>query len=272
MDSFVRINIVEYRDSSFSETTDNVASEKRLRIFAGNKDAQRTHKEILSLLCTPTMVKELVIGFALSEGLIREQNKIEEKQTWCAERVEIFWKDDEVEVYLPVHVPDAVATLTSGCAHGITFLSNSSVSELPAISEEVIVGVDVVFDLYKEFQKKSDLFRLTGGVHSAALCDEKEIIVFSEDIGRHNAVDKIIGYAFLEQIPLKGKIMLLSGRISSEITMKAVRAQVPILVSRAAPTDMAIQIARKSGITLVGFLRGQRLNVYSKPERILVKS
>lgn len=256
MDSSKRINIVEYRDWAFSETLDSVASEKRLRIFSADK-------EIVSLLCTPTMVKELVIGFGLSEGLLTDNS--DSPPGWCSERIEILWKDEEIEVYLPVNLPEGTVTLTSGCARGVTFMSGEKLDE---IHSNLKVSVHTILGLFREFHKKSELFMSTGGVHNAALCDENEIIVFTEDIGRHNAVDKIIGYAFLENIPMHDKLLLLSGRLSSEIALKAIRARIPILVSRAAPTDMAVRIARESNITMIGFLRGQRLNIYSQPERI----
>ncbi len=261
MNSFTKINIVKYRNELFSETIDNIASEKRLRIFSNNK-------EILSILCTPTMVKELVVGFGISEGLLIDKSHSGSQSGWCSERIEVFWKDEDIEVHLPIDVPGAIATLTSGCAKGVTFISDEKLP--PIVQDDFKVSIKVIFELYKEFQKKSELFKATGGVHNAALCDEKEIIVFTEDIGRHNAVDKIIGYAFLENISLQGKMLLLSGRLSSEITIKAVRANVPIVVSRAAPTDMSIEIARKSNITLIGFLRGQHLNIYSQPERVVI--
>lgn len=256
-----KINITEYRDGSFSETEDTVASEKRLRIISDNR-------EVLSLLCTPVMVRELVVGFVLTEKFLADKNNKDLNQEWCAERVEIVWKDREIEVRLPMNLPEGVAALTSGCGKGVTFISDSSYEKLPVIKDETSISIKAITELYREFQKKSELFRATGGVHSAALCDEKEIIVFTEDIGRHNAIDKIIGYAFLENIPLEGKELLLSGRLSSEITIKAIKANVPILVSRAAPTDLSVEIARNSNITLIGFLRGQHMNIYSHPERI----
>jgi FdhD protein len=256
-----KINIIEYRDGALSGKSDIIASEKRLRIFSNQK-------EILSLLCTPTMVKEFVIGFALSEGLLADTRNGNAAQEWCSERIEILWKDEEIEVTLPVDAPKGTATLTSGCAKGITFISSTSEEELPVINDTASISASVLLELYKEFHKKSELFKETGGVHSAALCDNSEIIIFTEDIGRHNAVDKIIGYAFLENITLQGKILLLSGRLSSEITVKAVRSQMPILVSRAAPTDLSVEIAKKSNLTLIGFLRGQHMNIYSYPERI----
>jgi FdhD protein len=259
MNSSTKINIIQYRNGVPSETIDDVVSEKRLKIFSNDK-------EILSLLCTPTMVKELVVGFALSEGLLKGSDNSEMQQIWCAERIEIFWRNEDIDVHLPVETPEAVATLTSGCGRGVSFTFNE---EFPLIHDNFKVSINTIFELYRGFQKRSELFRTTGGAHIAALCDEKGIIVFAEDIGRHNAVDKIIGYAFLENIPMQGKIMLLSGRLSSEIATKAVRASVPILVSRAAPTDMAVELSKRSNITLIGFLRGQRLNVYSGLERII---
>ncbi len=259
MHPFRKINITEYHDWQFSEKTDHIASEKKLRIFSNNN-------EIVSLMCTPIMVKELVVGFGLSEGLLKGEN--ESPLSWCSERIEIFWKDEEVEVHLPIDAPESTATLTSGCAKGVTFVSEEKLSVL---EDDFKVDVHSLFALYKAFLKKSELFMTTGGVHSAALCDKNEIIVFTEDIGRHNAADKIIGYAFLENIQLNDKILLLSGRLSSEIALKAIKARIPILVSRAAPTDRSVEVAKRHNITMIGFLRGQKLNIYSHPERISEK-
>ncbi|MBI4698693.1 MAG: formate dehydrogenase accessory sulfurtransferase FdhD [Nitrospirae bacterium] len=257
MEPSTNIIITKYKNGEYTETPDEIASEKRLRIFANNN-------EVLSLLCTPTMVKELITGFALSEGFLDSSgNNL--RQNWCAESIEIIWKEKDIEVYLPVDIPHAAETLTSGCAKGITFSLNK---ELPVIRDNVSVSIENIFGRYKEFQKKSELFNKTGGVHSAALCDEKDIIVFAEDIGRHNAVDKIIGYAYLENISTKDKMLLLSGRLSSEIVNKGVRNGIPILISRSAPTDMAIEAARNHNVTLIGFLRGQNLNIYSARDRI----
>ena len=126
-------------------------------------------------------------------------------------------------------------------------------------------------DLYHEFQKKSEGYKSTGGVHSAALADNSHILVFTEDIGRHNAVDKVIGYALLENIPFPGKIMLASGRLSSDIVSKCARCGIPVIVSRAAPTSLAVEIADASGLTLVGFVRGDRMNIYTGTQRIRLK-
>jgi FdhD protein len=156
-------------------------------------------------------------------------------------------------------------TVTSGCAGGISFARPLPREKL---SDDTVFDVARVRDLYRDFQKKSEGYKSTGGVHSAALADERHMLVFTEDIGRHNAVDKVIGYALLENIPLQGKIMLASGRLSSEIVSKCARCGIPAVVSRAAPTSLAVKIADAADITLIGFVRGNRMNIYTGRQRI----
>ena len=117
-------------------------------------------------------------------------------------------------------------------------------------------------------RRGGDLSRDSAGVHSAALSDGTDILFFSEDIGRHNAVDKLIGKAFLKGVPIENKILFTSGRVTSEIVTKAGRNRFPILISRAAASCMAISYAEDMGITLVGFARGDRMNIYTWPNRI----
>jgi FdhD protein len=125
-----------------------------------------------------------------------------------------------------------------------------------------------VLALVKEFQHRSQIYRTTGGVHSAVLCDTGNIIVFSEDIGRHNAVDKIFGECLLNDIATDDRIIITSGRVSSEIVLKIARRNVPIIVSKSAPTDLGVRLANDLGVTLVGFVRGRRMNVYTHAGRI----
>ena len=119
-----------------------------------------------------------------------------------------------------------------------------------------------------EFIQCSPVYKATGGVHSAALCNAGSIIVFSEDIGRHNAIDKIFGQCLLEDMPTEGHLILTSGRVSSEILLKVARRNVPMLVSKAAPTDMGIKLANDLRITLIGFARGKKMNIYANEQRV----
>jgi FdhD protein len=120
----------------------------------------------------------------------------------------------------------------------------------------------------KRFQHSSEVFRTTGGAHSAALCREGEIVVFAEDIGRHNAVDKIFGRCLLDSIGTDGGVIVTSGRISSEILLKVGKRNIPILISKSAPTDLGVKLADDLGITLVGFVRGRRMNIYTHSWRV----
>ena len=132
------------------------------------------------------------------------------------------------------------------------------------------VSVPVLFSgLVRDVQKCSTLYATTGGVHNAALCNKDEVLFFNEDIGRHNAVDKVIGRCINKNIPIDDKIVVTSGRISSAVLQKIVRASIPILISRSAPTSEAIRLSKVFGVTLIGFARGKRFNVYSNSHRIV---
>ncbi|MFA4829916.1 MAG: formate dehydrogenase accessory sulfurtransferase FdhD [Thermodesulfovibrionales bacterium] len=239
--------------SSMKQEEDTVAVEQRLRISVNNE-------EIISIYCTPLMIRELVVGLLTTEGVIKGE--------WCADRMSIEYGDDMI---VNIQAADAVISkegrvVTSGCVGGITFAKKP---ETEKIKDEFSIHASSLFDIFRKFQTRSGLYHLTGCVHSAALSDGKDIIAFAEDIGRHNAVDKIIGYSLLEGIKFEGKIMLASGRLSSEIASKCSRWGVPVLASRTAPTNLAVEIAETRGITLVGFVRGDRLNVYTHPQRII---
>jgi len=126
-----------------------------------------------------------------------------------------------------------------------------------------------VFTLVSDFQHRSQVYRATGGVHSAALCDTKSILVFSEDIGRHNAIDKIFGECILKDIPTDDRMIITSGRISSEILLKVAKRNIPIIISKSAPTDLGVKLASNLGVTLLGFVRGKKINAYTNNWRIV---
>jgi FdhD protein len=130
------------------------------------------------------------------------------------------------------------------------------------------ISADEVFALVNEFQHGSKVYLATHGVHSAALCDKKSILIFNEDIGRHNAIDKIFGRCLLEDIPTEGHMIITSGRISSEILHKVAKRGIPIIISISTPTNQGVRIADNLGITLIGSVRGKKLNVYTNDWRV----
>ncbi|RQD74048.1 MAG: formate dehydrogenase accessory sulfurtransferase FdhD, partial [Candidatus Syntrophonatronum acetioxidans] len=136
------------------------------------------------------------------------------------------------------------------------------------IETEIYFSPAQISTLMKDLQKRADLFRQTGGVHSSALGTAEGIISFCEDIGRHNAVDKLLGECIDKEISLEDKMLITSGRLSSEILLKAAKIGIPVLLSRAAPSSLSVELARKLGITMVGFIRGKRMNIYAGEWRI----
>ena len=138
-----------------------------------------------------------------------------------------------------------------------------------SIVSGITIAPPQVFSLVEKFVKHSRIFTNTGGVHSAALCNTEDIILFSEDIGRHNAIDKVFGEALLKDISLKDYILVTSGRVSSEILVKAARRNIPVLISKSAPTDAGIRLADELGVTLIGFVRGNRMNIYANNRRVI---
>ena len=252
MDATVPLKIIKVSDNGADRVDDIVASERRLRIKVNGV-------EIIKLFCTPVMIRELVVGFFMTEGLI--------KGGFCAERMSIEY-GEEIVIDIPAEGEVSLegSTITSGCVGGVTFDHSEVGIE---VRNDLRISKNQLKDLFTKFQKASRLYNQTGCIHSAAVSDGKEIIVLAEDIGRHNAVDKAIGYCILENIGLDDKIMLVSGRLSSEMASKCSRWAIPIVASRTAPTERAVMLARKRGITMIGFMRGTRFNIYSGPERIV---
>jgi len=158
--------------------------------------------------------------------------------------------------------------ITSGCGRGVSFYSVADVQERPKIESETTISSVNVFALVREFQHRSQIYKTTGGVHSAALCDTGSILLFNEDIGRHNAIDKIFGECVLNGISVDGRVIVTSGRVSSEILLKVVKRDIPVLISRSAPTNLGVRLADDLGVTLIGFVRGERMNVYTNGWRV----
>lgn len=252
MDSYIKRIIRKNSGDEFEQVEDSIAIEQRLRILVNGK-------EILSMYCTPLMIRELVVGMLMSENII--------KGSWCGEKMSIVYGEDiVVDVPSDSEVSTEGAVITSGCIGGITFPKRAA---LKKIEDPFTIKAARLKDLFRDFQKMSGLHHLTGCIHTAGLCDSESVVCIAEDIGRHNAVDKVIGYALLEEIPFRGKMVLASGRLSSEIVAKCARWEIPVVGSRTAPTSLALDIADKSGVTVVGFIRGDKLNVYTHFERII---
>lgn len=222
--------------------------------------------QLVTLSCTPTALREFTVGFLAAEGLITHLDQIihlEVDESQGLGRVEIDRPDLSLEELV------RTATLTSGCGRGLTFRQHRSFLELEPLDSSLTLPADRIPLLVRELERRSTLFQSTGAVHSAALCTATEAILVQEDIGRHSALDKLIGAALLAGIPCSDKGVISSGRITAEMVTKVARQHIPIVISRCAPSDLAVRYAEGLEMTLVGFVRGRRMNLYTRPDRIV---
>ena len=223
------------------------------------------NRELVTLLCSPTELKYLAIGFLSSEGLLKSKDEIK-KITVDDQRGVVRVETEEDKEFARDVLFKRV--ISSGCGRGASFYSAADAAS-QKVESQMEISTDEVFALVNEFQHGSEVYLATGGVHSAALCDRKSMLVFSEDIGRHNAIDKIFGKCLLEDIPTDEHMIITSGRISSEILHKVAKRGIPIIISISVPTNLGVRIATDLGITLIGFVRGKRMNVYTNDWRIV---
>lgn len=225
-------------------------------------------QEFATMVCTPEFIEDMVIGFLASEGIIRKYEDIE--KIWIQEaegfvhvtttKINPYYRDFQSKRYI-----------TSCCGmsrQGFVFV-NDALTAKKMEDIRVKISIDDCFRLMNEMQQSADTFHHTGGVHNAALCDANGIVLSRMDIGRHNALDKIYGYCLKNDIPIGDKIIVFSGRISSEILLKVAKIGCEVILSKSAPTELALQLAEQLGITTIGFIRNQSLNVYTCPKRIL---
>lgn len=255
----ITTTILKYDDNHFVEEDDQIVTEYPLTIILNNE-------EFATLVCTPAELDELVIGFLASEGVIRSYNEV----------TQLHFDLDQGFAYVTINknVPTnqeyySKRFIGSCCGKGRQFyFVNDSKTAKTSTSKITITPEDCI-SLMNQMQQNSVIFKDTGGVHNASLCDVSHVIVNRTDIGRHNALDKIYGHCLRHRIPVRDKIIVFSGRLSSEVLLKAAKIGVGVVLSKSAPTDLAIKMADELNITTVGFIRGETLNVYTHPNRIV---
>jgi FdhD protein len=213
--------------------------------------------ELVTILCSPTKLNCLVLGYLYYEGIIKDLKDVVSMRV-C--------EDDAMADVILVKSDFALPqkkVQTSGCGGGISFNTKS-----PKIDSDTRVSPQTILRLMSLLVESASSYNLSGGIHTSALCDSSGILALAEDIGRHNTLDKLIGECLLRKMPTSGKILLASGRVSSEMIRKAAVMQTPVIASLTSPTERAVLLARELGISLVGYARGNHLTVYSRPERL----
>jgi FdhD protein len=256
--------VLRYENGTTSSGPDELAAEEPLEIRVRGRPVSVTMR-------TPGHDPELAVGFLLTEGIVRRAEDVL--------RVEPCGRNEEgnlLNVVLAPEVPVDFERLTrhvfasSSCGLCGKATIDAVRSTFPAVESDVVVAAGAVLRMPEVMRAEQSTFDRTGGLHAAALFDANgSLVVLREDVGRHNAVDKVLGHALLQRsVPLRRHVLLVSGRSSFEIMQKALAAQVAVVAAVSAPSSLAVDFAKQSGQTLVGFLRAGRMNVYSHPERI----
>lgn len=214
-------------------------------------------QEMVTILCTPDGLNYLVPGFLYGEGIISDIDDIASMRL-CEDKALA-----DVRLKNPGYKLPARRVLTSGCGGGTVFKTEGR-----KVDSALVVTPAEVLPLMEQLLEQMELYRLSGGVHTSALSDTRKLLVIAEDIGRHNTLDKIQGECLFRGISTRDRLLLTTGRVSSEMLLKIAKMQIPLIVSRHSPTGSAVSLARELGIALVGHARGGRFVVYSHPERL----
>lgn len=220
---------------------------------------------LVRLMCTPTQLKDLALGFLLNEGLIESLAEVAV--------VEMCGNGQDVDIWLEhdIEMPE-VRTVTSGCSGGVTFEDMRRTHH--RLESNLVITPDQVTGLMERLSDAASLHRRAGGVHTAALAfvdREDPLVCVAEDVGRHNTLDKIAGACLREGLSTKGGVLLSSGRVSSEMIIKAAHMATPVVVSRTSPTSLSIELAEAWGVTLIGYTRRRSFRVYSGEGRVVAE-
>lgn len=240
--------------SGWNVVQGSVIHERLVSIFVNGQ-------ELATIMTTPRQQDALALGFLANEGVIASSDDVRMVQI-CPSGgcVDIWLTRSDFE-------PPRRMILTSGCGGGVTFDDLSATSE-PLVSNRQVTSDDL-WTMMHALNQAAELYSQSGGVHTSTLNETSDPLIVAEDVGRHNTLDKLRGLALQQGITTRDRIILSSGRISSEMINKARRMEVPIVASRTSPTSMSVALAQSWNITLVGYLRRNSMNIYTHPERVI---
>ncbi|MFW9936791.1 MAG: formate dehydrogenase accessory sulfurtransferase FdhD [Candidatus Thorarchaeota archaeon] len=265
-----KVNITRVKRDQKSEKIDIVLIESAIDIIVNSKS-------IVNIVCLPYNLKELAIGFIYSIGIINSIDDIKSiKIDELESRISIDLKDslnvdlDILNLSSVNRVIDTTCGIPSPWRNTIKNLIKDS-KQSSLIKKDIQISSKTIFSSIIEMQKQTRLFRETGGCHGAAIFDlNGTSLSVKEDIGRHNAIDKVIGDLLIRKENLNNKLLTTTGRLTGDSVLKAVRAKIPILASLSAAIESGIRLAFAYGITLIGFVRGNKMNIYTHPSRVKI--
>jgi len=251
--------VVKVVKDSVVTTEDLVVEEVPLTIYLNGQ-------ELVTMLCSPGEERYLVLGFLVSEGMIDgpgdlSQMKLDLDQGLAWVETTVI-KPQAGKMFLK-------RCLTACCGKGrVGFYYANDARVTNRVESDLRLTVAEVLSYQVALDGVSESFHLTGGVHGGALAAGGRLVRHSQDIGRHNVFDKLYGYCLDNHVATNDKVIVFTGRVSSEIVLKVSKMSVPVIIARSAPTSLALGLAEELGITVIGFARGDRLNVYTYPERL----
>lgn len=251
-------SIVTYENGEWQTPDDEVAVEAPLTIYVNGE-------EFATLLCTPSYLEDMTYGFLLSEGVIRSADDVTSLDI-SAERGLVYAELKEFRAVDRLGVSKRV--IGSCCGKSRQFYFENDRRTAKTVRSDVHLTPAQCLQLMKDMQEGSEDFHNTGGLHNVSLGTPEGLLLTRSDIGRHNGLDKLFGYCVRRRIPLKDKVIVFSGRLSSEVLLKVSKIGVGIVLSKSAPTSLALDLAEDLGITAVGFIRRNRFNVYTHAGRI----
>ncbi|EAC1355547.1 TPA: formate dehydrogenase accessory sulfurtransferase FdhD [Campylobacter jejuni] len=258
MDPLFTTQILKYKGDESFTCNDTLVREIKLEIFINDE-------KVGALMATPADEQALAIGYLMSENIIAKVSDIESIKT----------KDDGMSVHIKAKIDkenlaklNAEGVVISGCGRAHTANIDPEAIEASKISSDAKFSKDEILKQMSTFYTQCELYEKTGCVHTAKLFVDEKTFFIGEDIAQHNTIDKALGKARLAGVDLSQCFLMVSGRLSSEMVAKAVMHKIPVLVSRTAPTCLGVMIARKFDLTLCGFARENKINIYSGEFRI----
>ncbi len=244
----------EYRQGGWHARTVHAPAEQPLTLYLNGQ-------EWVTLLASPHEPLALALGYLANEGVVRTPEEVALARVCGQGRCVDVWLQHSA-------IPPRPRVRTSGCGRGLT-QEDPAQADLSPVPRGGVITPAAVFALLKALQQGSVRYAQSGGLHAAGLgTPEGRLRWLAEDVGRHNAVDRVRGLAWLAGSPTAGLVLVTTGRISAEMALKAVRMGCPVVASRTAATARAVALARRWGVTLIAYARARRLRVYTHPERL----
>lgn len=260
MSSTIRAERIEIGTGVRKTVKEPVAMETPVDIYVNNK-------HMITLLSTPRLQRELALGWLFDEGVFQSWKEIDQVNIEENKVVVRTKKPLQKEKLIIVGAARGLAT-TRGLSID-KFLKIISQNGSKTRKSHYKIRANQIIRMIHQLDDQAKLFRLTGGTHASALYEEEKLVAFAEDISRHNAVDKVIGTAVQSGTDFSRCVLASSGRQPADMVLKAVRMNIPIIASKASPIHSGIMLAKKVGVTLICFVRKQRMNIYTYPGRIL---